>query len=121
MAAPILFDFSHSNPSLATRLEIGLDTIRIGFVPPSMSWELRNRLKGKGWKFYSKSGNWNKKDDGSGMRAWHSPWWVGAEVSLPRLLATHNSSMDYDHVAALGKLKQLIDDDIELNEWQSPS
>jgi len=63
----------------------------------------------------------SKKDDGSGMRAWHSPWWVGAEVSLPRLLATHNSSMDYDHVAALGKLKQLIDDDIELNEWQSPS
>jgi len=120
VAAPIHFDYSSSNPSSKTRLEIGLDTIRIGFVPPSMSWELNNRLKGKGWKYYSKKGNWNKHFGGCDLRVWHSEWWVGAEVALPRLLAAHNSKMSYDHVAALAKLKKLIDDDIALGGWKSP-
>lgn len=119
MAAPILFDYSPSNPSSKTRLEVGLDTIRIGFVPPSMSWEMRNRLKSKGWRYYSKNDSWNRKY-ASGLRVWHSEWWVGAEVSLPRMLAAHNSGMSYDHVAALAKLKKLIDDDISLASWKSP-
>jgi hypothetical protein len=118
----VTFDYKHPDPELCTRLEVGLYTIRVGFTSPSMSWELRNRLTAKGWRYYANKDTWNKHHADSGLRLWHSPWWIGAEFSLPRLLPPHNNSgLDYDHAAALKQLKKLLDNDIGLGRWKSPA
>ena len=116
----IIFDFSKENPCLKCRLVVGIDTVRIGFVPPSMSWELSNRLKTNGWRFFEDRYSWNKSCPSTGLRMFHLPWWVGAEVSLPRLVHGHNSDLVIPVRAAFDSIKTQVDDDLALGAWLSP-
>jgi hypothetical protein len=94
----------------------------MGFVPPSMSWELRNRLKKHGWKYRSKviRPYFVKRATDSDLEVRHYDWWVGVNVTLPKMLADHNSSMDYDHAKSLAMIRSFIDRDIALGDWASP-
>jgi hypothetical protein len=122
---PVRFDCFDAESCQKIRLSIGVDSIRLGFPSPSMSWELRYRLKPKGWTSSEDGSAWFKTYADVGLKAWHLPWWIGGEVTLPRMVAGHNSSMEFDHWEALGKLKSLFDDDIRIQckkrTWVSPS
>ena len=114
---PCMFTYQHSHPpqpALNCRLEIGLDTIRIGFWPWAASWDHRSRLKKAGWKYRSDWKCWWKHHPDSGMRWRHWRKWIDVEVSLPRIIGPNNSSLDYDPWQALAIIRQELDADIRL-------
>jgi hypothetical protein len=112
-----MFTFEHSHPSrpdLDCRIEIGVDTVRIGFWPWSASWNHRNRLQDKGWHYEQGLHCWLKHHDDNGMTWRHWPEWIDVEVSLPRVIGPNNSSMVYHPWDALATIKVQLDSDIEL-------
>ncbi len=112
-----MFTYEHTHPSrpdLDCRIEVGVDTVRLGFFAWEPSWNHRARLKAKGWRYRKDWGCWIKNHAHNGMRWRHWPKWIDVEVSLPRVTGSDNSSMAYDPWAALATIRDQIDGDIEL-------
>ncbi|HPF39415.1 MAG TPA: hypothetical protein PK093_12285 [Phycisphaerae bacterium] len=122
-----MFSYEHTHatrPDLNCHIEVGVDTIRIGFFAWEQSWLQRSRLKKKGWKYRSDWKCWLKHHESTGMRWRHWRQWIDVEVSLPRVIGPNNSSMNYDPWAALASIRKQLDADIELeltdSEFRSP-
>lgn len=112
-----MFSYEHTHPSrpdLHCLVEIGVDTVRVGFWPWSASWNHRSRLEQKGWHYEQGLHCWLKHHDHNGMTWRHWPEWIDVEVSLPRILEPDNSSMVYDPWVALATIVDQLDADIEL-------
>jgi hypothetical protein len=117
-----MFSYEHTHPSrpdLNCRIEVGVDTVRIGFFGWQQSWVHRTRLEQKGWEYKRKLKFWGKHHKLNGMQWRHWPEWIDAEVALPRIVRPNNSSMIYDPWAALTTIRKQLDSDIELKrgDW----
>jgi hypothetical protein len=84
MCTPIVYQFLEIDSCQKFSLVVGIDTVRFGFYPPSMSWELIHRLKPKGWQRNNRCGGWFKKFDGCDLRVWHFPGGLEVRCRLQR-------------------------------------